>query len=49
MGPVVEVSGLDFDVRVKGVLVEQDGTASAVGDVEVICEALVLEMLHRFL
>ena len=36
---VVEVNGLDTDVRVKGVLVEQDSTASVVGNVKVIREA----------
>ena len=46
---VVEENGLDFDVRVKGVLVEQDSTASVVGNVKVIREALVLEVLNRFL
>ena len=45
----MEVNGLDFDVRVKGVLFEQDSTASAVGNVQVIREALVLEVLVRLL
>ena len=46
---VVEVDGLDSDVRVKGVFVTQDSTTSIMGDVEVIREALVLEVLDRFL
>ena len=46
---VVEVNGLHGDVRVKCVFVEQDCTTSIVSDVEVICEALVLEVLNRFL
>ena len=46
---VVEVSGLDLDVRVKGVLVEQGHTASVVGNVKVIREALVLEVLVRLM
>ena len=46
---VVEVNGIDLDVRVKGVIVEQDSTTSIVGNVEVIREAPVLEILNRFL
>ena len=46
---VVKVHGLDFDVRVNSVLVEQDSTASVVGSVKAILEALVLEVLDRLL
>ena len=46
---VVEVNGLDFDVRVKGVLIEQDSAASVVGNVKVIREALVLEVIDCLL
>ena len=46
---VVEVNGLDFDVRVKGVLVEQDRTSSVVRNVKVIREALVLGVHDRLL
>ena len=46
---VVEVNGLDSDVRVIGVFVKQDSTTSIMGDVEVIREALVLKILNRFL
>ena len=45
---VVEVNGLDFDLRVKVVLVEQDSIASVVGNAKVIRETLVLEVLNRF-
>ena len=45
----MEVNRLDFDVRVKGVLVKQDSTASEVGNAKVIREALVLEVLNRLL
>ena len=44
---VVEVNGLDFNVSVKGILVEQDSTANVVGEVKVIREATVLEVLDR--
>ena len=46
---VVEVNGLHGDVRVKCVFVEQDCTTNKMSDVEVICEALVLEVLNPFL
>ena len=46
---VVEVNGLDSDVRVKGVFVKQDSTTSMMGNVEVIREALALKILNRFL
>ena len=46
---VVEVDGLDSDVRGKGVFVKQDSTTIIMGNVEVIREALVLEVLDRFL
>ena len=35
-------------VRVKGVLVQQDGAPGEVGDVEIIREALVLQLINRF-
>ena len=46
---VVEVDGLDRDVRVKGVLVEQDSTTNVMGNEEMSQEALLLEVLDRFL
>ena len=46
---VVKVNGLHGDVRVKGVFVEQECTTSIVSDTEMICEALVLKVLSRFL
>ena len=45
----MEVNGIDFDVRVKGVHVEQDSTTREMGYVKVIRETLVLEVLDRFL
>ena len=46
---VVKVRGLNSDVRVKRVLVEQDNTTSEMGNAKVIREALVLEVLDRLL
>ena len=46
---VVEVDGLDRDLRVKGVLVEQDSTTNVMGNEEMAQEALLLEVLDRFL
>ena len=46
---VVEVNGVDLDVRLTSVLVEQDSTTSEMGNVKVIREALVLEVFDRLL
>ena len=46
---VVEVNEHEIDVRVKSVLVKQDSTASVVGNVKVIRETHVLEVLDRTL
>ena len=46
---VVEVNGLERDVRVKGVFAKQDSATNVVSNVEVIREALVLKILNRFL
>ena len=40
---------VNFDVRVKSVLVDQDSTTSEMCSVNVVREALVLKVLHRFL
>ena len=40
---------MDFDVRVTGVLVERDSTASVVGNLKVNREVLVMEVLDRLL
>ena len=41
---VVEVDALDSGVRLKCVFVQEDSTTSIMGNVEVIREALVLEV-----
>ena len=46
---VVEVNGLDRDVRVKDVFDKQDSATNVVSNVEVIRVALVLKILKRFL
>ena len=46
---VVKVNGLDFDARVKGVVIEQDSTASVVVNARVMREALVLEVIDCLL
>ena len=46
---VVNVDGVNPDVRMESFLVIQDGAASEVGNVELVHEALVLEILDRFL
>ena len=46
---VVELNGLDLDVQVKNVLIEQDSTPSVLGIVKVIREALAVEVLDRLL
>ena len=43
----MEVDGINFDVRVKSVLVEQDNTSSEMGNFKVVREALVLKVLDR--
>ena len=43
----MDVDGINLDVRVKSVAVEQDGTSSKVGKKEMVREALVLKVLNR--
>ena len=44
----MKVDGLDIDVRVESVLVEEDCTTCAMGHVEAICEKLVVDVVRRF-
>ena len=46
---VMKVNGLHSDVRLKSVLVEHDSATSDMSNVEVVCEALVLKIVNRFL
>ena len=46
---VAEVNGIDFDVQMKGVLVEQDSRTSVMRNAEVTRETLVLHELDRLL
>ena len=43
------LDGINLDVRVKSVPVEQDSTSSKVGIFEMVREALVLKVLNRLL
>ena len=45
----MKVDGLDIDVGVEGVLVEEDCTTCVMGHVEAICEKLVVDAVRRFL
>ena len=46
---VVNVDGVNPDVRVENVFVQEDGAAGGVGNVDMVHEALVLEILDRCL
>ena len=46
---VVNVDGVELDVRVKSVFVRENGATGEVGNEEVIQEALVWKVLVRFL
>ena len=46
---MVKVDGLDLDVRIESVLVEQNRTSSIVSHVEPVREELVVNILNRFL
>ena len=43
------VDGINLDVRVNSVAVEQDSTSSKVGNFEMVREALVSKVLNRLL
>ena len=45
----MEVNGSNFDLRVKSVLVEQDGTASTMSHIEMTRQVFVLEVLDGLL
>ena len=45
----VNADGINLDVRVKSVAVEQDSTSSKVGTIEMVREALVLKVHIRLL
>ena len=45
----MEVNGLDFDIKVEGVLVEEHRASSVVGHMEPIREKLAVNILNCFL
>ena len=45
----MKVDGLDIDVGVEGVLVEEDCTTCVMAHVEAICEKLVVDVVRRSL
>ena len=45
---IVEVNGLDFEVREEGVFVEMHRATSVVSNMEPVCEELVVNIFGRF-
>ena len=45
----MKVNGLDVNIGVEGVLVEEDCTSCVMGHVEAIREKLVVDVVRRFL
>ena len=46
---IVEVNGLDLDIREEGILVEENSASPAVSHVEPVREELVVNVFNRFL
>ena len=46
---IVEVNGLDLDVREEGVLVEKHRATSVVSNMEPVCEEFMVHMINRLL
>ena len=45
----VDVDGINLDVRVKSVFVEQDSTTGEMGNIKMVREALVMKVFDCFL